>query len=123
MRAAKRLDMLKAIALVTLFAGCATDSDSVEVDEQDCITLQFQPNGQDRATELDPGTATPRSPLASRSEQFDISYDVVENVEADSICACDSFECAQQWIADNFGCGVCVDFVCGKPIGGCVPCN
>lgn len=43
----------------------------------------------------------------------------------DSPCGCDTEECVDQYMRDNFECGVCVIFQCSddRRVGGCVACN
>lgn len=42
-----------------------------------------------------------------------------------SLCACDSAECREQWVTDNYGCGFCIDTTCadGSFAGACVACD
>lgn len=49
----------------------------------------------------------------------------VEEPDLDSPCSCDSQACLEDWVSENFGCDICVGFVCdGAPAGhacnGCV---
>jgi uncharacterized protein (TIGR03067 family) len=43
----------------------------------------------------------------------------------EGLCACTTRDCEQQYVEDNWGCGLCVDAVCGDGsfAGGCFPCE
>jgi hypothetical protein len=43
--------------------------------------------------------------------------------EESGVCACPDPQCVNDWIAEHYGCGLCVQFVCEDgTIGGCVSC-
>ncbi|HTM19869.1 MAG TPA: hypothetical protein VL172_05155 [Kofleriaceae bacterium] len=101
----KNLLIALALALAATTAACATD-------DVDTGLEQYQAVEQFNAT----GGATTRL--------FDPT--VPEPIDVDgSLCACETLECMDQFVADNFGCGLCIDVVCGDGghAGGCVPCG
>jgi hypothetical protein len=96
-----------AIALST--AACATDD--VETSTADTIWVnasEIVEVGGIRSTEL---TGLGMSDGAV----------IVE----DSVCACDTNDCVEEYVRDRIGCDVCVHFTClsGDRLGGCVRCD
>lgn len=85
-------------------------------------------------TDIRPGVvATPAPATIWQNEDLRYMFNTGEMLPPDhawteldeGICGCDARECEQQYVEDNWGCGLCVDAVCGDGsfAGGCFPCE
>jgi hypothetical protein len=98
-----------AFATALSTAACATEeaettmTDAIWVD-----AIEIVGSGGIRSTEL-VGLGMSEDPV------------VIES----SVCGCESSACVEQYIRDNIGCDLCVDFTCltGDWVGGCVRCD
>jgi len=104
--------IIAAILFATTAVACNTAPDTDEPSDETIMIWERSERSTTNGVESRPNF--------DDSQRWD-QMDDPGNQIADGVCACENDECEAAYVADNFGCGVCVLVRCGDDdiAGGC----